>query len=247
MFSDFIVFVDESGDHGLTTLDATYPVFVLSFCIFRKSDYLTMVLPRLTELKFRNFGHDEIIFHEADIRKKSGAFSKLGKEEREEFMAELTIIIEEIPFTLVAVVIRKDHLKSQYLMPDNPYNLAMCYGLERVYQFLVHENQHAHITHVLFECRGKKEDAELELEFRRVRDGANYHNLKLPFDIVFVDKKSNSPGLQLADMTARPVGLRILRPEQPNRAFDAFEKKFYTDTRYPGKPTKWGFGLKVFP
>lgn len=31
-FSDYIVYVDESGDHGPVSSD--YPVFVLAFCIF---------------------------------------------------------------------------------------------------------------------------------------------------------------------------------------------------------------------
>ena len=37
--SDYIVYVDESGDHGLKDIDATYPLFVLAFCIFHKSTY----------------------------------------------------------------------------------------------------------------------------------------------------------------------------------------------------------------
>jgi hypothetical protein len=36
--SDFIIYVDESGDHSLESIDPDYPVFVLSFCIFRKSE-----------------------------------------------------------------------------------------------------------------------------------------------------------------------------------------------------------------
>ena len=35
-FSDFVVYVDESGDHGLKTMDNTYPMFVLAFCVFNK-------------------------------------------------------------------------------------------------------------------------------------------------------------------------------------------------------------------
>ncbi|UUE99924.1 DUF3800 domain-containing protein [Xanthomonas hortorum pv. pelargonii] len=30
-YSNYIVYVDESGDHGLETLDPNYPVFVLAF------------------------------------------------------------------------------------------------------------------------------------------------------------------------------------------------------------------------
>ncbi|HFD87807.1 MAG TPA: DUF3800 domain-containing protein, partial [Gammaproteobacteria bacterium] len=32
--SEYIVFVDESGDHGLRSIDEAYPIFVLAFCIF---------------------------------------------------------------------------------------------------------------------------------------------------------------------------------------------------------------------
>jgi hypothetical protein len=35
-FSTYIVYVDESGDHSLNTVDENYPVFVLAFCIFHK-------------------------------------------------------------------------------------------------------------------------------------------------------------------------------------------------------------------
>lgn len=56
-------------------------------------------------------------------------------------------------------------------------------------------------------------------------------------------KKTNSEGMQLADLTARPIGLSVLRPEQPNRAMAILESKFYLD----GAGNKNGFGLKVFP
>jgi len=44
-FSDYIIYVDESGDHGLQTLDSNYPVFVLAFCIFHKRYYSDTVIP----------------------------------------------------------------------------------------------------------------------------------------------------------------------------------------------------------
>ncbi len=93
------------------------------------------------------------------------------------------------------------------------------------------------------EARGAKEDAELELEFRRIRDGANYFHRPLPFDLIIADKKTNSEGLQLADLTARPIGLTVLRPDQPNRAAEVLEGKFYRDKT----GGKLGMGLKVFP
>lgn len=44
-FSDFIVYVDESGDHGLITINPQNSVFVLTFCIFEKEAYRTAMVP----------------------------------------------------------------------------------------------------------------------------------------------------------------------------------------------------------
>jgi hypothetical protein len=44
-FSDYIIYVDESGDHSLQVIDEQYPLFVLSFCIFRKVEYANIVGP----------------------------------------------------------------------------------------------------------------------------------------------------------------------------------------------------------
>ena len=44
-FSDYIVFVDESGDHSLTSIDPEFPVFALSFCVISKVDYIALVVP----------------------------------------------------------------------------------------------------------------------------------------------------------------------------------------------------------
>ncbi|SMN00814.1 FIG00696983: hypothetical protein [uncultured Candidatus Thioglobus sp.] len=39
-YNDYIIYVDESGDHGMSNINKYYPVFVLVFCIFKKTDYL---------------------------------------------------------------------------------------------------------------------------------------------------------------------------------------------------------------
>jgi len=88
-------------------------------------------------------------------------------------------------------------------------------------------DQTRNITHVIFEARGRKEDCELGLEFRRVCDKGNALGVQLPFKIFIADKKTNSEGLQFADMVARPVGLSIIRPEESNRALRVLENKIY--------------------
>lgn len=82
---------------------------------------------------------------------------------------------------------------------------------------------------MIVECRGKKEDNELELEFRQLCDGNNRLGIALPFDVLFSDKKAMSSGLQLADLVARPIGLNVFKPKQHNRAFEVLKRKFYCD------------------
>jgi len=243
-FGDYIVYVDESGDHGLAQPDPDYPMFVLAFCIVRKDEYKTIISPAFDALKFKHFGHDMIVLHEHEIRKARGSFAFLtNAARRETFYADLNHAMANAPFTVVAVCIDKLKLKSAYKFPKNPYDLAMAYGLERVHRFLSSQGQGARTTHIVFEARGRREDDDLELEFRRVCDGANYQKTKLPFEFVLAPKRSNSCGLQLADLIARPIGLRVLRPQQPNRAYDLIEPKFYRDDagRFIGR------GLKCFP
>lgn len=92
-YSDYIVYVDESGDHSLTSIDPDYPIFVLSFCIFKKTEYTQKLTPLIRKLKFDTFGHDIVVLHESDIRRKKGAFSRLSKEPREDFLNALNGIV----------------------------------------------------------------------------------------------------------------------------------------------------------
>jgi hypothetical protein len=243
-FSEHIVFVDESGDHGLKSIDPNYLMFVLAFCIFRKAEYATTLVPEFKHFKFKHFGHDQVILHETDIRKDRGDFTILKtREKKEAFLSELSDIVEATSFTFVATAIQKEVLLARYANPDNPYHVALGFGLERVYFYLRGIGEAGRKTHVVVEKRGKQEDAELELEFRRVCDGNNYLRKPFPFEIVFADKRSNSAGLQMADLLARPVGMKLLRPDQPNRAYVIIEKKFYRN----GKGQINGWGLKCFP
>ncbi len=242
-YSDYIVFVYESGDHSLTSFKTEYPVFVLCFCIVHKEAYVNQIVPDIQRLKVQTFGHDQVIIHEHDIRKKKCAFSQLNKEARDQFMSDLSNSMNNVPLTIVAVVIDKIKHTNRYARPYHPYNLALKFGLERVFSFIKLQEQSKDLTHVIVEERGPREDKELELEFRRVCSGQNNTRSKMPFEIIFANKKSNSSGLQLADITARPIGLSVIRPNQPNQAFDIIKEKLFSGSQNCVE----GNGLKVFP
>jgi hypothetical protein len=239
-FSKLIVYVDESGDHG--PVSAEFPLFVLAFCIFDKHEYANTVTSYMHRLKFKHFGHDAVVMHERDIRKSTGPFTLLiNPALRGAFLTDISVLIEKSPFVLIAAMIDKAKLTAQHAEPPNPYHLALKFGLERIQ---LHRTglQDQGKLHVVFESRGKREDEELELEFRRVCD-ANATGQRLEFEPVFAKKEANHCGLQLADLVARPIGRHLMKPGQSNRAYEQLEKKF----RRSPEGSVHGWGLKCFP
>ena len=116
-------------------------------------------------------------------------------------------------------------------------------GLEKLHHFLQSRDQHHRLTHVICEARGRVEDRALELEFSHVCSGHNSLQKTLPFELIIADKKTNSEGLQFADLAARPVGLSVVRPSQSNRAFQILEKKFHKN----GQGEVSGYGFHLYP
>ncbi len=248
-FSPFIIYVDESGDHSLQSVDSQYPVFVLAFCVFHKRYYAESIVPALEKFKFNHFGHDQVVLHENEIRKEKGAFNIFrSREEQFQFLGQLTEIIENSNFVLISSTIDKQALQKRNEVEANPYHVALAVCMESLYEFLKEKYQHEKPTHIIVECRGKKEDKDLELEFRRVCDGKNRLGIPLPFEVIFSDKRAMSSGLQLADLVARPIGLHHIRPRQNNRAFEVLKEKFYCAGGRKNLGVDFeGVGMNIYP
>lgn len=240
-FSEYIIFADESGDHGLTSIDPQFPVFSLVFCIIQKRHYMQAIAPAIQKLKMELWGHDQVILHERDIRKEQGHFSILRTDRliRERFLADLTDLVATASFDLIASVIDKKRLRERYSCPYNPYEIALLFCMERALQYLCEHGQSGKCVPILFESRGRHEDKNLEIEFKRICENrSNFGQRrtdfqKMKFEHLFIDKKSNSAGLQLADLVARPLALRHMKMGQANRALEALQGKIA--------------GFKVFP
>lgn len=243
-FGDYVVYVDESGDHSLDVINSQFPVFVLSFCIFPVQEYVTKVVPQLQALKFDVFGHDMVVLHEREIRKATPPFDVLlNPSVRTHFMEKLNSIIETSRFGIVACVIDKERFRARRGGSANPYHVALEYGLERVFLQLQQRNQVGRVTRVVFESRGAKEDKTLELEFRRIMDTTRMRGMPETLAFHCAPKSANSSGLQIADMTARPIGVHVMRPDQPNRAWDLISRKLVRART--GRLE--GYGLKTYP
>ncbi len=235
--SEYIIYIDESGDHGLQKINKEYPVFVLTFCCFKKEDYVNDVVPKIQNFKFKYFGHDQIILHENPIRKQKEefAFLRTNAELRTHFLNEINEIVESSRFEIFTVIIDKLKLRNQYKIPENPYNLGINFGMKMILNHLLEKGESKKEIHLIFEQRGIKEDAELELEFRRICSSSskNYDFGKIKFTQIFASKKSNSTGLQFADLVSRPVGINFLRPNQGNRAYEIIKSKIVQSKEYP--------------
>lgn len=241
--SDYIIYADESGDHSLTKIDPNYPIFVVAFAIIEKATYSTAI-QQLLALKFQHFGHDMVVLHEREIRKRSGEFAFLRDPKRgPQFYGDLSAFVQSAPFKIIAAVIKKQALLTQYYYPENPYEIALTFCLERAYHFLTDVAQQTRRTFVVVESRGSKEDRDLELAFRRTCAQQNYLGATFPFDIRFSHKQCNSTGMQLADLVARPIGQEVLQPGSQKQIYPIIQSKF----RRSASGTISGYGLKVFP
>ncbi len=233
MFADHIIYADESGSPVLDGVDPDYPVFVLAFVLVEKAAYQTQVVPGIQKLKFDFLGHDQVILHERDIRRQKDAFAFLqaDPDARFRFLQSINDLVADAPMEVVAAAIDKIGLRKRDASPWSPYDIALQLCLEQALEVLLARQEAGKLVHVVFESRGAREDTELELRFRQITSNeGQWGHHRLDFSVmrwkpIFADKRSNSSGLQLADLVARPIGLKALRPQQANRAYEVVQTK----------------------
>jgi Protein of unknown function (DUF3800) len=223
-FSDYIVFVDESGSPTLSPLDPDYPIFVLAFCIINKWAYINLIEPAVARLKFEFFGHDLINLHAWEIRRAKGEFRMLQNAERRgRFMESLSRLMTDADFYTVAWIVDKRLAKGspQHLMSS--YQVSFSLALAYVSKYLDAIGETDKLVHVIAEARGQKENKELYDHFSLILQ--DHSPVGLPrFDLKIVPKVT---GLQLADLCAYPIGRYYLSPDHSNRPFEIIKNKTF--------------------
>jgi hypothetical protein len=241
VFSDYIVFVDESGSPTMRAIDPNHPVFVLVFCIVNKWEYCDVIQPAIKRLKFQFFGHDMTVLHSREIRKRQREFDILMDEERRRrFLKSLDDIVRNSKFDVIATVIDKRDVwdDQSAVNPDFLYHHALWECIKKLRHFLREKGEADKLTHIIAESRGKIEDRNLVRAFDAISyaidfsDGHSDINVKQHTDhlsLLFAEKKINSAGLQLADLVGHPLGRHAIAPDQPNQAFEAIKDKIVDD------------------
>lgn len=240
------LFIDESGDTSLSSINADFPVFALVGCLFEDSAYQD-ICTKLVELKKELFGSEHAILHSRDIRKCEGVFVKLfNLEVKAKFYERLNSILENGKFTVIAVAIKKPEFIEKYgKIADDPYELSLSFLLERA---VMETDSRSSTMRITIESRGRVEDEIIQKRYNRLLDKGSGHitpeRFKKRFEkMEFRRKKENDCGLQIADLCAYPIARHIMNPNEPYPAFDIVERKL----RRGGGGKVAGYGLKIFP
>jgi hypothetical protein len=242
----YFLFIDESGDHGLTIVNPDFPVFLLSGVLISEDNY-SMLKSTFNKVKNELWGNKEVIFHSRDIRKCEKEFMVLfDLDKKKWFYDNLNSAINDCDYTLIASAIQKENYINQFgRLSNDVYELALSFVIERAIFFLDVMPDNGKELQIIIEKRGKKEDKQLDEHFQRLMSrGTGYVSAEklsnYSLSITFKDKKENINGLQLADLTAYPIARYVIEPERANPAFELISSKIYSKN---GKR----YGLKIYP
>ena len=215
MGDKYIVYVDESGEANTKSIDKSYPVFVLACCVFDVDVYINDIVPAFQKLKFDWFGHDQVVFHSSDIRRKRGDFQFLADPSQEiRFASDLAEFIRSAEFEVYAETIAKSERGAD--ASSDLYPLAVVSSLRRIQLATSAATPSSKDGAVVFESRGRVQD-----------DSVRRALLEMGWQgpTRFSSKASLSTGLQIADLIARPIGLNFLSRSVANAPFEILREK----------------------
>ncbi|WP_158990814.1 DUF3800 domain-containing protein [Mucilaginibacter sp. L196] len=241
----YFLFLDESGDHGLITVDPSFPVFILCGVLIHENDYYK-IRDAINELKNKLWGNKLVVFHSSDIRKCNKEFQILfDLEVKKEFYESLNNIIKQSDYTVFASAINKEEYIARYgKLGNSVYEISLSFIIERTV-FYLDDTPTNNNVQIVIERRGKKEDKKLTEHWQKLMArGTGYispERLKyLGLKLNFRSKSQNVNGLQLADLIAYPIARFVIDSKRANPAYDLIKGKIYN------KGDK-NFGLKIFP
>ena len=238
--SDYIIFADESGNPNLKSVDPNYPVFVFCCCVFRRQHYDAAVAPAVAALKASHFGNPDVILRSHPIRRSHAPFNFPGDPQRRAaFLGDLTRLIAELDFTVIAAAVELDRFQQRYPRIGAVDRMAFQQCVIRLRDLLQSRGQHELATSIVIESRGKQDDHGLLQEYQGIRQDA-LDSARTPpnFALQFDAKGNNTAGVQIADLVAAPIGIHLANPQLQNRAWDIVSAKMYQSPQ--GQVDGWG-------
>jgi len=242
----YFLFLDESGDHGLSSIDENFPIFVLCGVLISESHYQE-IENKVQSIKSKFWGNKKVIFHSRDIRKCEKEFVLLFDQNiKKDFYVNLNQLVSISNYEIICSAIDKQKYVFRYgRLSNDVYEISLSFIIERAIFSLDAKKESNKSLEVIIECRGKKEDNKLNMHFQRLCsrgtgfvDPLRLNNYNI--SISFKRKNENITGLQLSDLIAYPIARFVLDSARANPSFDILKSKIYSKD---GKL----FGLKIFP
>lgn len=249
---DYIFSIDECGTSvikGIKNFQEHQQLFTLSGIKIplAKFNYSKDIVMALKHKYWNNalFNHERVVFHSRDIRKKQGAFNPRLVDHKS-FSQDLVDALSKIEMEIFSVSIDKIKHVESYSTPYPVYELAFEFLLERFCFGLRRENATGIL---LFESRGRKEDAEILNKVNNLLINGNDFNRNVSFSCIkgvyFNPKKTKNKKqsywpLEISDLVSYSIH-QYVRKENKNKFFKSIENKIYSYPNYIGK------GIKIFP
>lgn len=123
----YFLFIDESGDHNLTKVDPTYPIFSLGGLCISEDEY-SKFSDAINEFKVCYYLADNIILQSSELKRPKDSRSDSRNEflldplKREDFYSTFdNQIIKKFNFAIAACFIQKQLHVDYYSQPADPY------------------------------------------------------------------------------------------------------------------------------
>ncbi|MBX7044723.1 MAG: DUF3800 domain-containing protein [Ignavibacteria bacterium] len=234
-----LLFIDESGNHGLNSIDPAFPVFVLSGILVSEEEYEKMKL-EINDIKNEFWEDKKVIFHSRDIRKCEKEFIILfDLKIKEQFYLKLNGALERLPYSVFITAIEKEkYIKKFGKITNSVYEISTSSLIDEALNFILKNAHHQDEFKIIFEKRGKKEDNEL-LKYVNTLISAGTQNLtaeqlkRFNITIDFKNKADNINGLQIADLIAYPTARFVIDFKRANPSYDLIKSKIVSFTMLP--------------
>lgn len=131
--NEYLLFIDESGDHGLVNIDINFPVFVLCGIIISADNYI-ILQNQIRDFKNKYWQTDKVILHSRDIRKCNNEFSILiDLNIKKSFYNDLNTIISSNNFLIVTSIIDKIKFINYYgKLFSDIYEISLSFVIEKL-------------------------------------------------------------------------------------------------------------------
>ncbi|MFA6075459.1 MAG: DUF3800 domain-containing protein [Negativicutes bacterium] len=268
--SDYIIFIDESGGRTLKNVRKAIAMntqpgigerhLAVAGIIIERNNF-PEVSDAVMSIKNKYWDNGigfykkqrcekRVCFHSEEVRKRIAPFD-LPNETFDSFTEDLSVMMTNLPYNIIAAGIDKYELLKKYGDKSyDAYNLCSTFILERFCKYYLAKNKKR--GSIVFEARGGKEDRNiLRYLVEELSNGAigtaNRQESSFIDGVYFNPKRCQKSdemksyfALEIADLAVYPI-MKYARSGNKDRSFIAIEEKFHGWPNYSNK------GLKIFP